>query len=103
MKSSQDFPDPLCKLAHDLTNKLAVILGCCELLGDEVEPSSECANRLAIIRKAVEDMTREIRLRACRPTEEETAQITSRIREFAKRRGMTQSGENSSQSPPSGG
>ncbi len=66
--------DPLCKLAHNLNNKLAVILGCCDLLSDVVEEGSECAKRLGIIQTTAQDMAREIRRGACRLTEGETAQ-----------------------------
>ena len=72
MQSTGD-NDSLCKLAHDLNNKLAVILGCCELLEDVAEAGSECAKRLVTIRDAAQAMSRELQRRHCRPSEEEEA------------------------------
>jgi hypothetical protein len=78
MRSNQEFDDPLCRLAHDLNSKLAVIFGCCDLLSDEVEAGSECAKRLAMIRRTAEDMARQIRLRSCQPGEKETVRVVHR-------------------------
>jgi hypothetical protein len=75
MRSNEEFDDPVCKLAHDLNSKLAVVLGCCDLLGDEVEAGSECARRLGMIRQAAQDMARAIRLRSCRPTENQIVRV----------------------------
>lgn len=71
MQSNSQSDDPLCKLAHDLNNKIAVILGCCDLIGDGIDPGSECAKRLGIIRETARDMARDLRLRSCRPVTNE--------------------------------
>lgn len=60
----------LCRLAHDLNNKLAVVLGCCDLLEDVVE-GAEGTRLLATIRDNAEAMARELRRRQCRPPESE--------------------------------
>ena len=67
MQSNWQSNDLLCKLARDLNNKLAVILGCCDLISDGIKPGSECAKRLGMIREAAQDMARELRLRSFRP------------------------------------
>lgn len=81
MRSNHELRVPLCKLAHDLNNKLTIIIGSCDLLEDEVASGSECAKRLAIIQKTAQDMVREIRLRSCKPTEKETAKIICSVAE----------------------
>jgi hypothetical protein len=80
MQSTRDNDDSLCKLVHNLINKLAVILGCCELLTDEAKEGSECAKRLATIRDTVEAMTRELKRTHCRPPEGAAIQISSWIK-----------------------
>lgn len=80
MQSTRDNDDSLCKLAHNSTNELAVILGCCELLADEAKEGSECAKRLATIRDTVQAMTRELKQTRCRPPEEAGIQIGSWIK-----------------------
>ena len=56
---------PACLLAHDLVNKLAVIIGYCELLDKNVELGSECAKRLVLIRKVAEVMAEEVNQHQC--------------------------------------
>jgi len=72
--------DSLCRLAHDLYNKLSVILGCCELLEDVAEAGSECAKRLGTIRDAAHAMSRELQRRHCRPPEKEAIRTGPWIR-----------------------
>jgi nitrogen-specific signal transduction histidine kinase len=60
---------PACMLAHDMANKLAVIIGNCELLDEQVEPGSECAMRLGLIRKTAEGMAKEVNRHQCKISE----------------------------------
>jgi hypothetical protein len=60
---------PACQLAHDMANKLAVIIGNCELLDEHVEPGSECARRIGAIRKVAEGMAKEVNQHQCKISE----------------------------------
>lgn len=79
MKSNWQSDDLLCKLAHDLNNKIAVILGCCDLISDGIKPGSECAKRLRMIRETAQDMARELRFRSCRPIANEAIRVGLRV------------------------
>lgn len=46
--------------AHDLRNKLSVIVGNCDLLIEKTEPGTEHARRLAIIREAADAAVKEL-------------------------------------------
>lgn len=54
-----------CRLAHDLTNKLTVILGNCEILLDVGELDSEQPKRLRAILDTSRSMTQDLRSRRC--------------------------------------
>ena len=41
---------PSCMLAHDVINRLSVIVGYCDLLADETPEGSDCRKRLLTIR-----------------------------------------------------
>lgn len=41
---------PNCRLAHDVINRLSVIVGYCDLLADETPEGSDCRKRLLTIR-----------------------------------------------------
>jgi len=56
---------PLCMLAHDLVNKLSVIVGLCELVSAEAEPGTECATRLAAIQETAKSLAQEVVKRQC--------------------------------------
>jgi hypothetical protein len=51
---------PNCMLAHDLINRLSIIVGYCDLLADEGPENSMCHERLLMIRQtanaAAEDL-----------------------------------------------
>jgi hypothetical protein len=64
---SQNEP-PTCSLAHRFLNKLAIIVGNCELLQERAEldaPNSECWRRLAMIRRAASEMAEDIKDHGC--------------------------------------
>jgi signal transduction histidine kinase len=54
-----------CRLAHDLANNLAVILGNCEILLDGSGVSPEQSKRLQAIRDASRSMTQALRSHTC--------------------------------------
>jgi hypothetical protein len=59
--------EPSCTLAHRLTNKLAVIVGCCDLLQSETpDESSTCSRRLLTIREAAKEIAEELNQYQCR-------------------------------------
>jgi hypothetical protein len=47
---------PSCVLAHNLLNKLSVIVGCCDLLKAEVPENATCEVRLRAIRRIAQQM-----------------------------------------------
>jgi hypothetical protein len=64
-KSTRGCHEPGCLLAHDLVNKLSVIIGNCDLLMSEqmqeqVQTGSECAKRLRLIHDAAQGIAREL-------------------------------------------
>lgn len=62
---NQKLYQPTCMLAHDLLNKLSVIVGLCELVSAEAEPGTECATRLAAIQDTAKSLAREVVKRQC--------------------------------------
>ena len=48
-------------LAHDLLNRLSVIIGNCDLATERIQAGSDFAIRLAAIRNAAEAMTSELK------------------------------------------
>jgi hypothetical protein len=60
-KLTQGCHEPACLLAHDLVNKLSVIIGNCDLLiSEQVQPGSECAKRLRLIQDVALGIAREL-------------------------------------------
>jgi hypothetical protein len=47
-------------VAHDLVNKLSIIIGNCHLLNEMTEPGTEYARRLALIRDTAESAVKEL-------------------------------------------
>jgi hypothetical protein len=47
-------------LKHELINKVAIIVGNCDLLSIEMKAGAECAKRLDSIRDAAKEMAKEI-------------------------------------------
>lgn len=58
--------DRLCILAHDLNNKLSIIVGNCDLLAEEAKHNVQCAERLARIRDLALSMARQVNGHECR-------------------------------------
>ena len=58
-----------CALAHDVTNKLSVIIGQCDLLSSHPDLQPECAKRLAIIRETAQAMATRMNGDECRANE----------------------------------
>ena len=56
----------LCALAHDVTNKLGVIAGNCELALEHAGAGSECARRLRLILEIAHSLANRINGSACR-------------------------------------
>jgi|HubBroStandDraft_1064217.scaffolds.fasta_scaffold00024_62 hypothetical protein len=59
-KSTQGYHEPDCVLAHDIVNKLSVIIGNCDLLSEQVQPGSEFAKRLRLIHDVAQGIAREL-------------------------------------------
>jgi hypothetical protein len=53
-----------CLLAHNLNNRLAIILGECDLIAEHVA-DPECSARLVVIRTTVKAMAQEVRRHEC--------------------------------------
>jgi hypothetical protein len=62
---SERGPEKRCLLAHDLNSDLHVILGRCDLLSDYLQPESEAAKHLRLIREAARHMAENIADRPC--------------------------------------
>jgi hypothetical protein len=61
---------PLCLLAHNIANKLTIIIGQCDLLGDHAT-DPECVVRLQIIRRTAQAMAAEVNTHQCQLAERE--------------------------------
>jgi len=59
-------PQPACMLAHDLVNKLSVIIGHCDLLGAKAEPGTECVKRPTAIHDTAKSMATELTNHQCK-------------------------------------
>jgi len=58
--------DRLCVLAHDLNNKLSIIVGECELLSEHDGVTPECVQRLTRIKEIAISMSKRINSSDCR-------------------------------------
>ena len=56
---------PSCNLAHGLVNKLAVIVGHCDLLRDEADAGSLREKHLLAIRKIAQQMANDLNQHQC--------------------------------------
>jgi len=45
---------------HDLVNKLAVILGHCDLVSDHLKEGSQCAKRVSAVQEIAREMAKEL-------------------------------------------
>jgi hypothetical protein len=64
-KSARDCNRPLCMLAHDLVNKLSVIVGCCDLLTnpERLDPTAE--KHVQLIRNTAKSMAERLNHEQC--------------------------------------
>ncbi len=53
-------------MLRDLVNKLAVINGHCDLLGDDLKEGSPCAKRVVAIQEITREMAKELNEYQCR-------------------------------------
>ena len=56
---------PSCNLAHDLVNKLSIIVGNCDLIEGKAEDSPVCRHRLQIIRRVAMEMAKVLQHHQC--------------------------------------
>jgi hypothetical protein len=63
--SNRECDETSCLLAHELIEKLTVIIGNCDLLSTKAEPGSECATRLGLIHDAAKEIAKELGERQC--------------------------------------
>ena len=59
-KSNRESYQPTCLFAHHLINKLSTIVGSCDLASEQVEPGTEYAKHLALIRDTAKEISREL-------------------------------------------
>ena len=59
-KSNRESYQPTCLFAHHLINKLSTIVGSCDLASEQVEPGTEYAKQLALIRDIAKEIAREL-------------------------------------------
>ena len=62
----QSITDPF---IHDLVNKLAVIVGHCDLLSEHLKGGSQCAKRVGAIQEIARDMGKELKEYQCQLSE----------------------------------
>ena len=61
MQSNEENHQPACFLAHDLVNKLSVVVGHCDLLIEKALPQDkELAGRLALIREVAKSAAHDL-------------------------------------------
>lgn len=60
MKSKAERHQPACLAAHNLVNKLSIIIGNCDLLIEKTEAGTEYARRLAVIREVADAPVKEL-------------------------------------------
>jgi hypothetical protein len=65
MEKSDGRPVPVCMLAHEMINRLSVIVGNCDLMGTKISADSECAKRLSAIRESACVMAAELNRHQC--------------------------------------
>lgn len=58
--SSREKYQPESLLAHDLINKLAVIVGQCDLLVDETQEDSQLLNRIILMRDTAKSVAKDL-------------------------------------------
>jgi len=58
-------PVPVCMLAHEMINRLSVIIGNCDLMNEKAKADSECVKRLSAIRDSAQSMVTELNRHQC--------------------------------------
>ena len=67
MEKSIDLrPELTLPMLRDLVNKLAVISGHCDLLGDDLKQGTQCAKRISLIKNITREMAKELNEYQCR-------------------------------------
>jgi hypothetical protein len=56
-------------MVRDLVNHLAVIVGHCDLLSDQLKAESQCARRVSAIQEIAQAMAKELNEYQCRQVE----------------------------------
>lgn len=65
MEKSDVRPVPVCLLAHEMINRLSVIIGNCDLMNQKAKVDAECAKRLSAIRESAHCMVVELSRHQC--------------------------------------
>ena len=65
MKSNGDTYESHCRLAHDMINRFAVIVGYCDLLLEEPPADPKLSKRLLLMRKIAKSAAGELVQREC--------------------------------------
>jgi hypothetical protein len=74
--------EPVCMLAHDLVNQLAIIVGHCDLLlSEESKTVLPRASRLRLIRDAAQGMAKDLSEHQCQLTQARCDNIVSPVSE----------------------
>lgn len=74
---------PSCFLAHDLINRLSIVVGYCDLLGDEMLESIVRQKHLHYIRESAKAMAEDLKRHQC--------QIDTTVRETVKKQATSAS------------
>jgi hypothetical protein len=64
--STKESDEAACLLAHEIIEKLTVIIGNCDLLSAKAQAGSECATRLGLIHDTAKEIAKELGDRQCR-------------------------------------
>jgi hypothetical protein len=56
---------PGCMFAHDLVNKVSLIIGRCDILKSQIPPDSESGKHVLLIRRAAKSMADDVTQRSC--------------------------------------
>jgi signal transduction histidine kinase len=76
VKNSHGGPDlTVGMLAHELLNRLSIIIGNCDLVSERTQADSESARLLSLIRESARSMAVDLSSHPCEPTELHTARI----------------------------
>lgn len=65
MGKSNGSPVPVCMLAHEMINRLSVIIGSCDIVGAKIPADSDCVKHLLAIRESARVMAAELGRHQC--------------------------------------